>query len=120
MSVVGSIISVNETDLEGFKAFPSGNPKYGNIKLYLDSFFWDLNYVLTQFLDTVDAENTIIIYGAHVVSNDETHFAYSTNIENIEILNRLNNISEEDFERGLNKAFEDKRSMIKHNRPEEV
>lgn len=73
MSVVGSISRVSEEKLEKFKTSPNGNPKFEHKSLFLDSFFWDLNYILTKYSGFDSKEASRIILGTSILRNDELH-----------------------------------------------
>ena len=116
MSIAGSIYKVNDENLKKFISKPDGNTNYGE-QIDLDKFFWDINYVLTEFFDSKEnANNKNLIYGFKKIQDmnngDEVHYAYSTPEKTKELFNIIKDYSEEKFTERLDIALNNKSSII--------
>ena len=116
MSIVGTISAVKEDRLNEFISKPDGNTNYGE-ELYLDKFFWDINYVLTEFFeDKEKVQNKDLIYGARKISDmnkgDEIHYAYSRFEDTKELSKIIQKYSKEKFEKHLDEALNNSNSII--------
>ena len=117
MGIVGSVSAIKEIKLKEFISKPDGNTKYGDDELYLDKSFWDINYVLTEYFEEdKKSQNQNLIYGSDRIRDmnkgDEVHYAYSDINETQNLSKIINQYSKEEFEKYLDKALNDPKSII--------
>jgi len=117
MGLVGSISAIQETKLQEFIAKPYVNTKYREQELYMDKFFWDIHYVLSEYFKEEERlQNQNLIFGAQKITDmnkgAEVHYAYSDIPETKQLSEVINRYSKEAFEIALHKALGDPRSMI--------
>jgi Domain of unknown function (DUF1877) len=117
VGIVGSVSAIKEVKLKEFISKPDGNTKYGDDELYLDKSFWDINYVLTQYFEgDKKSQNQNIIYGYERIMDinkgDEVHHAYSDKNETQNLAQVINQYSNEEFEKYLDKALNDPKSIL--------
>ncbi len=124
MSIVGSIYKANDENLKKFISKPDGNTNYGE-QIDLDKFFWDINYVLTEFFEPEENKtNENLIYGYEKIrdmnNGDEVHYAYSNPEKTKELYSIIKDYSEEKFTKNLDKALNDKNSIINSYKEDET
>lgn len=117
MGVVGSVSAIKEVKFKEFILKPDGNTKYGDNELYLDKSFWDLNYVFTEYFEEdKKIQNQNLIYGSHRITDinkgNEVYYAYSDINETQNLSKVISQYSKEEFEKYLDKALNDPRSII--------
>ena len=76
-------------------------------------FFWDINYILTEFFEAEDLENNRnLIYGSVKIKDmnnvDESHYAYSDSKDTERLSNTIRKYTKEKFETCLDLAVTDK------------
>jgi len=117
MSIVGSICIADDENLDDFIRKPDGNKKYGEKDLYLDSFFYDIHIVFTEYIKNLSSAEFIIL-GKNIISNmkdgEEVHYAY-TKPKEVKIIDGcLQKVSKIDFEHALDSALRDQKSFLHH------
>lgn len=114
MSINGSMIAVSPSGNNSLPQTIEETFDLGKVVLDLSAFFWDINYVLTKYMNNPSESLHQIMYGNTVIVPDGSgeYLAYSTPDEVQKSADLIQNITLSDFERSLDQCLEDKTSII--------